>query len=504
MSQTQRLDLRQSQTLIMTPQLQQAIKLLQMSNQELGDFVAQEIEQNPLLERADDSGDGIPDAGVATSGMSEQVATEPEFLGSPISDPAPLSGKEVESAPSSEDEMWAQDQGETYGNDSSGTENFAATHGGSFDSDDFSAAENIAEKPGLRDHLLGQVQVDFIDPVDRLIASALIELLDEAGYLPADLELVRTQLGATPEHFESVIQQLQAFDPPGIFARSLQECLALQLRDKNRLDPAMEILLQHLDLLAKRERNALMRLCGVDAEDLSGMIDDIKRLNPKPAQAFTSDVAMAIVPDVVLKPLPGGGWQIELNNDNLPRVLANDRYYAQVQAGARSKTDKDYLSERWQQANWLVKALHQRATTILKVASEIVRQQDKFFVHGVQHLRPLILRDIAAAVEMHESTVSRVTQNKYIATPRGLFELKYFFTTALARYDGGETVSSESVRDRIRALIEGETASDILSDDRMTEILRAEGIDIARRTVAKYREAMHIASSAQRRRAARD
>jgi RNA polymerase sigma-54 factor len=220
--------------------------------------------------------------------------------------------------------------------------------------------------------------------------------------------------------------------------------------------------------------------------------------------AYTSDVAPPIVPDVMLRPQPGGGWQVELNNENLPRVLANEKYYARVQASARTKTDRDYLSERWQQANWLVKALHQRATTILKVASEIVRQQDLFFVHGVQHLRPLILRDIAAAVEMHESTVSRVTQNKYITTPRGLFELKYFFTTALTRYDGGETVSSEAVRDRIRTLIENEKPDTILSDDRITEVLRDEGIDIARRTIAKYREAMRIASSAQRRRDKRD
>ncbi len=494
MAQTQHLHLRQSQTLIMTPQLQQAIKLLQMSNQELGEFVAQEIEQNPLLERPDDNSEGAPE----NTGLAEHVATDPEHLdipGAPKNDgdPAPLSGKETEAVPTQE-EMWAQDG--FSGEESFGT----SSHGGSFDDDEFSAAQNVAEKPGLRDHLLGQIQVDFIDPADRLIASALIELLDEAGYLPADLELVRTQLGATPEHFEDVITQLQCFDPPGIFARSLQECLALQLREKDRLDPAMQTLLQHLHLVARRERAALMKLCGVDAEDLAGMMDEIKRLDPKPAQTFTADVAPPIVPDVILRPLPGGGWHVELNSENLPRVLANDRYYARVQASARTKTDKDYLSERWQQANWLVKALHQRATTILKVAAEIVRQQDKFFVHGVQHLRPLILRDIAAAVEMHESTVSRVTQHKYIATPRGLFELKYFFTTALTRHDGGETVSSETVRDRIRMLIEAETAQEILSDDRITDILRGEGIDIARRTVAKYREAMHIASSAQRRR----
>jgi RNA polymerase sigma-54 factor len=392
--------------------------------------------------------------------------------------------------------MWANDG---Y----NGDDHYESAHSSTFN-DEFRTVQNVAEGPSLREHLLSQIHVDILDAPDRLIAAALVELLDEAGYLPADLDLVRTQLGATPAHFEDVIKQLQHFDPSGIFARSLQECLTLQLREKDRFDPAMEKLVQNLDLLAKRERNQLMKLCGVDAEDLANMIKEIRELNPKPAMAYTSDVAPPIVPDVMLRPQPGGGWQVELNNENLPRVLANEKYYARVQASARTKTDRDYLSERWQQANWLVKALHQRATTILKVASEIVRQQDLFFVHGVQHLRPLILRDIAAAVEMHESTVSRVTQNKYITTPRGLFELKYFFTTALTRYDGGETVSSEAVRDRIRTLIENEKPDTILSDDRITEVLRDEGIDIARRTIAKYREAMRIASSAQRRRDKRD
>jgi RNA polymerase sigma-54 factor len=489
MSITQRLDLRQTQTLVMTPQLQQAIKLLQMSNMELGDFVAQEIEQNPLLERAEESPEDGETAPLAASSMPVEQAKP---AAAAEHSPAPLSGTGTDASPSEEDDHWASDG-------SSGEEAFTPSHGGSFDEDEFSAARNIAERPSLREYLMEQIHVDILEPADRFIAAALVELLDEAGYLPADLELVRTQLGAAPRHFEEVIAQLQRFDPPGIFARSLKECLTLQLRDKNRLDPAMAILLQHLDLVAKREHKALMKLCGVDAEDLSEMIDEIRQLNPKPAMVFVSDVAPPIVADVMLRPQPGG-WHVELNSDTLPRVLANDRYYAKVQASAHTKSDKEYLSDRWQQANWLVKALQQRAVTILKVAAEIVRQQDAFFVHGVQHLRPLILRDIAAAVEMHESTVSRVTQNKYIATPRGLFELKYFFTTALARNDSGESVSSESVRERIKKLIEGETPAEILSDDRITEILRAEGIDIARRTVAKYREAMHIASSAQRRR----
>lgn len=492
MSISQRLDLRQSQTLVMTPQLQQAIKLLQMSNQELSDFVATEVEQNPLLERPDEGGsDGVESDRL---GSSEGLDGENSAVLANSSDPAPLSGSEADTVITNDDSVWADD---SLTNDGA----FSPSHNNSFEDDEFSAANNVAEKPSLRDHLLEQIHVDILDPVARMVAVALVELLDDAGYLPADLDLVRSQLGLTPEVFEKIIAQVQRFDPPGIFARSLKECLALQLKEKNRLDPAMVVFLDHLDLLAKHERNALMKICGVDAEDLAAMIAEIRELNPKPAHVFTADVAPPIVPDVMLKAQPGGTWMVELNNETLPRVLANNRYYAKVQKSAHNKIDKEYLSDRWQQANWLVKALQQRATTILKVASEIVRQQDSFFVHGVQHLKPLILRDIAAAVEMHESTVSRVTQNKYIATPRGLFELKYFFTTALTRNDGGEgTVSSESVRDRIRQLIDEEKPTAILSDDTLADMLKAEGTDIARRTVAKYREALRIPPSSQRRR----
>lgn len=484
---TQRLDVRQSQSLIMTPQLQQAIKLLQMSNQELSEFVAEEIEQNPLLERGDsEENSDSPEGSQSTSEIGSEGGAQNES-----SEPA-ASADELQGEPSIESDSWDGDEG-------SSNDSYLTSSHNNFD-DEFSAAENIAERPSLRDHILSQIHVDILDPIDRMIAVALMELLDEAGYLPQDLELVRTQLGVTHDHLEDVIVRLQRFDPPGIFARSLRECLAIQLREKNRLDPAMEILLQNLDLLAKRERNSLIKLCGVDAEDLTDMISEIKLLTPKPALSFHADVAQPIVPDVMLRAQSGGVWHVELNNDTLPRVLANERYYTKVQGAARNKSDKEYLSERWQQANWLIKALNQRATTILKVASEIVRQQDKFFVHGVQHLKPLILRDIAAAVEMHESTVSRVTQHKYITTPRGLFELKYFFTTGLSRNDGGETISSESVRQRIHDLIAAEDPKHVLSDDRLAELLHQEGIDVARRTVAKYREALHIASSAQRRR----
>ncbi|HZW51448.1 MAG TPA: RNA polymerase factor sigma-54, partial [Rudaea sp.] len=308
------------------------------------------------------------------------------------------------------------------------------------------------------------------------------------------------RLGCPVERIERVLARLQELDPPGIFARDLAECLALQLRDRNRLDPAMQLLLDNLPLLAARDAGALMRICGVDAEDFADMVADIKSLDPRPGHAFDLPLAQPVVPDIIMRALPQDGWTVELNAETLPRVLVNNRYFARVNSAARNKIERDYLADRLQAANWLVKSLHQRATTILKVAAEIVHQQDGFFRNGVQALRPLILRDIADAIGMHESTVSRVTTNKYMATPRGLFELKYFFTSSIPASQGGESHSAEAVRFRIRSMIDGEPSDDTFSDEKIVELLQREGVDIARRTVAKYREAMRIPSSVQRRR----
>jgi RNA polymerase sigma-54 factor len=356
----------------------------------------------------------------------------------------------------------------------------------------------------LQEHLISQLSIEIDDPVDRIIGIHLIDLLDETGYVRGDLAAVAKMLGCSPARVEATLARLQRFDPPGIFARSLAECLALQLEDLGRLDAPMRTLLDHLDLLARHERTALARLCAVTAEQLASMIAEIRCLNPKPALAFDYAVAHPVTPDVMMRARPGGGWTVELNNETLPRVLINNQYYAQISGAARSKQDKQYISECLQSANWLVNSLHKRAPTILKVATEIVRRQHGFYVNGIQSLRPLVLRDIADAIGMHESTVSRVTSNKFIATPRGIYELKYFFTHAVASVDGGEAHSAESVRHRLKALIDAEARNGVLSDDALTEILLKEGVDIARRTVAKYREAMGIPSSVQRRRAKAD
>mgnify|MGYP001806191779 CR=1 FL=1 len=476
----------------MTPQLQQAIKLLQLSNMELTVFIEQELERNPLLEREESERADI-----------EAADSQPEPEPAPATEEPLLDGMTQAVA---EDGMDV-DYDNLYNNDSAadglGGEAFAqwgqggGHHG--FDDGDNNLEQIVAGEISLRDHLVAQLNMDVVDPAQRLIGLHLIEMLDETGYLVGDLGELAAKLGCSAADIEAVLAKVQRFDPVGVFARSLKECLGLQLAERNRLDPAMQALLDNLELLARRDLAGLIRVCGIDTEDLAEMIGEIKALDPKPALRFDHVVAQAVIPDVLMRRTPDGGWAVELNADTLPRVLVNTRYYAQVSEGARNRDDKTYLSERFQSANWLVKSLHQRATTILKVATELVRQQEAFFRLGVQHLRPLVLRDIAGAIGMHESTVSRVTSNKYIATPRGIYELKYFFTQAIGSNDGGDAHSAESVRYRIRALIDGEGKA-VLSDDRIVEILKAEGIDIARRTVAKYREGMNIPSSVQRRR----
>jgi RNA polymerase sigma-54 factor len=358
----------------------------------------------------------------------------------------------------------------------------------------------VSAETTLADHLTEQMALAITDPAERMIGQYLVDMVDEAGYLTGDIDTVVDKLGTSPARVVALLERLQSFDPPGVFARNLTECLAIQLKDRDRYDPAMQALVQNLDLLAKRDLPALRRLCGVGDEDLAEMIAEIRNLNPKPGLAFGSAAVQPIVPDVFVKAAPDGTWQVELNSDTLPKVLINQRYYAKVSSTTRTDKDKAYLADCLQNATWLVRALDQRAKTILKVSGEIVRQQDAFFARGVEHLRPLNLKTVADAISMHESTVSRVTANKYMATSRGIFELKYFFTSAIAAADGGEAHSAEAVRHRIKQMIDGETARDVLSDDTIVDRLREAGIDIARRTVAKYREAMRIPSSVQRRR----
>ncbi|MEQ8284188.1 RNA polymerase factor sigma-54 [Thalassospira sp.] len=515
-----RLDLRQSQSLVMTPQLQQAIKLLQFNNIELSNFIDSELLENPLLERADpgqtfaESGDGAVgngDDGIDSrstdnfTDRDDQFGTDrltaSETMGN---DDGPLDvasdalyGGEGEISRNGEPVAGNHDYSSPYSGGAGG----GAGGSGAGSSDDLPGLEQtLADEATLRQLLDDQMNIAFADASSRMIGSYLIDMLDDNGYVSGELSEVSGALECSIEDVKRVLGVMQGFDPVGIFARDLAECLELQLRDLNRFDPAMAALLANLELLAKREFDRLRRVCGVDADDLHDMIAEIKNLDPRPGKTADGEIATPVIPDVLMRAAGNGNWHLELNTDALPRVLVNEEYVAQIGAGLRDREERGFMSERLQTANWLVKALHQRATTIMKVASEIVRQQDGFFSHGVSHLRPLILRDIAEAIGMHESTVSRVTNGKFMSTPRGMFELKYFFTTAISSSDGGDSYSSESVRHRIKSLIDKEEPKKILSDDKLVELLGKEGIDIARRTVAKYREAMRIPSSVQRRR----
>jgi RNA polymerase sigma-54 factor len=500
-----KLELRQTHNLVMTPQLQQAIKLLQLSNMELATFVEGELERNPLLERSD--------------------TDEPNGV---ASEPPPVAAKDEGGSEGSE--TGDGDDGEWVnletGNDSGRTDDLDAEPQDMFpDSENFTPGAvvdcgwsgltqgpraeidegtnleaYVAEEKTLRDHLSDQLVLTFADPAQRLIGHHLIDMTDEAGYLRGQLDALAELLGAPLELVEETLRVMQGFEPCGVFARDLRECLTLQLKEQDRCDPAMAALIENLHLLATHDLVALKRAARVSDEDLCDMIAEVKRLNPKPGLKYGSSPSQPIVPDVLIRSLPDGSFHVELNSDTLPRVLVNGSYYATVSKSKMRKEDKSYLVDCLQTANWLVKSLDQRARTILKVAQEIVRQQDGFFTYGVRHLRPLNLKTVADAISMHESTVSRVTANKYMATNRGLFELKYFFTSSIAATANGDAHSSEAVRHRIREMIDSEPAADVLSDDKIVERLKVDGVDIARRTVAKYREALGIPSSVQRRR----
>jgi RNA polymerase sigma-54 factor len=516
MALTTKLVMRQGQSLVMTPQLLQAIKLLQFSNIELATFVQEELERNPLLERVeearvDDAADGISDnrdlvheadvtLGAAFNDSaevdwsSESFATDRSALESSLGtelvntfdeDRAPVGdGRDglLEAGLSSSSWSGASGAGGESGGEASNLESY------------------LAAKLSLKDHLLEQLPLAVADPADRLIGHALIDAIDETGYLTDSIEDIADRLGAPPARVGKVLSAVQTLDPSGVGARNLAECLTIQLRDRDRFDPAMEMLVGHLDLVARRDIAGLRRICGVDEEDVLEMIAEIRRLDPKPGRAFGSSPIQPVVPDVIVRAAPDGSWMIELNTDVLPRLLVNQTYAAKISRTKGSEADRSFVSGCLQTANWLTKSLEQRARTILKVSSEIVRQQDAFFAFGVEHLRPLNLKAIAEATGMHESTVSRVTSNKYLSSPRGLFELKYFFTASIASNSGGDAHSAESVRFRIKQMIDRETLGEVLSDDAIVEKLREANIDIARRTVAKYRESMRIPSSVERRR----
>jgi len=487
-----RMDVRQSQSLVMTPQLQQAIKLLQLNNLELSAYVEGELEQNPLLERQEDGGEPAPEQQPAAQAREEALSGAPDMT--PHQDAA-------ETWSTAPDEGWAAPGGD--GSRTLEVSDFGTPGRGrdaDFGDDGPDLEQRLSRPKTLREHLVEQLLFDVPDGPARMIGVELIDQVDEAGYLRGDLADTADRLGCPVADVETVLMQLQRCDPPGVFARNVKECLALQLRDANRLDPAMEALLEHLDLLAQADIDRLLRRSGVSAEDLPDMIAELKALNPKPGLAFAHGVVDAVVPDIFVLPRRSGAWRVELNSATLPKVLVNSSYYAELSGRIADKRAKDYLAERYQSASWLVKALDQRARTVLKVAEAVVVRQLAFLDHGVQHLRPLVLRDIAEATELHESTISRATADKYVNTPRGNFPFKYFFSNALPGTGGDPVHAAEAIRQQIKVMIEREDPCQVLSDDQVVAALRRSGVAIARRTVAKYRESLAIPSSVERRR----
>lgn len=480
------LTLRQGQALVMTPQLQQSIKLLQLGALELQAYVAAELERNPLLEPEDGADHGEP--------APQQLGEDSALAADHALERVEAAGPEAAELDVSAEAMWQADgePGESGRWEGSG--------GSPFDEEGDQIEQTASNGASLRDHLYSQLRVAFTDPVDLLIGSRLIDLTDDAGYLPPMLGPVAVQLGCDESRLERTLAVMRGFEPTGVFARSLKECLALQLEERNRLDPAMAALLDHLDLLAARDLGRLKALCGVSGEDLTDMIAELKRLEPKPGRAFGAEPAPPVIPDVFVRPAVGGGWQVELNPDTLPKVMVNTAYFSMLIKGPRTPAEKNFLNDQLQSGNWLVRSLAQRAKTILSVARELVTQQGGFFASGIGAMRPLTLRDIATAIGVHESTVSRVVANKHLACPRGLYDLRYFFNAALPSSAGGEAHASEAVRYRIKAMIDAEPPGRILSDDHIAAILSRSGVAIARRTVAKYRESLRIPSSVERRR----
>lgn len=514
MALTTKLVMRQGQSLVMTPQLLQAIKLLQFSNIELANFIQEELERNPLLERAEEqrTDDPLGEAGPAHDEPSGDGAAEADFndhaetdwsSDSFATDRSALETSLGTELVNSFDEERATSSATRDDLAEAGLSS-SAWSGGSGGGSEGGEAPNLesylAANVSLRDHLLEQLPLAIVEPGARLIGHAIIDAIDETGYLTEAAADIAARLGVDVARVETVLAPIQTMDPSGVGARNLAECLTIQLREKDRFDPAMAALVARLDLVARRDIAGLRKICGVDEEDVHEMIAEIRRLDPKPGRAFGSTPIQPVVPDVMVRVAADGSWLIELNSEVLPRLLVNQTYAATISRTKGSEADRSFVSGCLQTANWLTKSLEQRARTILKVSSEIVRQQDAFFAYGVEHLRPLNLKAIAEATGMHESTVSRVTSNKYMSSPRGLFELKYFFTASIASNSGGDAHSAEAVRFRIKQMIDREANGEVLSDDAIVERLREANVEIARRTVAKYRESMRIPSSVERRR----
>jgi RNA polymerase sigma-54 factor len=465
------LQLRLSQHLTLTPQLQQSIRLLQLSTLELNQELERFLQDNPLLERDEGADQALAPAALNSVAASDHVSE--------------VSTNAAEEAPvPSEGDIFTTLPDAPYGS------------GGRDDGDDDDYPQLAAENPTLRDHLISQLSLMKLEERDRTLVTLLIESLNEDGYLSQDLaeihEMLPIELAVEPEELQIALKHLQHLEPTGVGARNLSECLCLQLTGLSETTPyrseALDVVRQHLDALASRDFARLKKALRCDDTALRGVQKLIVSLNPRPGREYVSDDTRYVVPDVIVRKLKGV-WVASLNPEAMPKLRIN-RLYADILSRARS-AGAQQLSSQLQEAKWLIKNVQQRFDTILRVAQAIVDRQRHFFEHGEVAMRPLVLREIADALDLHESTVSRVTTQKFMRTPRGIFELKYFFGSHVTTESGG-SASSTAIRALIKQLVGAENSRKPLSDSQISEILSQQGIVVARRTVAKYRESMQI------------
>ncbi len=480
--------LRLSQQLVMTPQLQQAIKLLQLSRLELADVVTQELEENPVLELSEDADEDLPREVVADSHEAEAPAAETESAADEVAE-----HREASDAEKIADIDW-QSYAEAYPQ--------TGFQGESREDDERRSLEGtLTRRETLTEHLDWQLQLSEFSEAERSAAKCIIGNLDDNGYLRADLDEISRAAGVSMDVAESALRKVQIFDPAGVAARDLRECLLIQIDLFGTEDPLVRTLVSdHLDSLQRRDFRGISRILGITPEEVAVASRLIGRLEPRPGRPFGGEDPVYIIPDIYVYKI-GDEFHVVLNEDGLPKLKINQLYRDVLTGGANhvAKDTRDYVQDKVRSAMWLIKSIHQRQRTIYKVMTSIIKYQRDFFERGVQHLKPLNLRDVAEDIEMHESTVSRVTSNKYANTPQGIFELKFFFNSSINRVEG-DAIASESVKEKIRRIITAEDPRRPLSDQRVAEMLRSANIDIARRTVTKYREAMNILSSTKRRR----